>query len=407
MSLLSLLPYSDQLRTSVFFTRKFGLGGEQFDVLGHYLSGKLFPEYDDQEHLQAAMEWLCQAQDKCGGNGVSNVFYLKTGWGVAYPETSGYIMATYLAYADHSGDSKYVERARGIGDWEISIQAHNGGVLSSTTLPQTRVFNTGQVVLGWCALYEKTGEEKYLHAAARAGDYLISEQEHDGAWRKDTYCGARTYHARVDWSLLRLAQLTNDKRYAETARKNLKWVVACQNQQGWFRECGFENHLPVMHVIVYTLRGLLECHAINHADIADMDLLDVVMRGADPLCTAIEQYPVGGIKGMVPTSFDENWQSSDSDSCLTGNAQMSCFLYRLSHMTGVPRYKDLADSIVSATKRTQLVRTGILPLKGAIAGTYPLSHGYVPNGFPNWATKFFADALLTKMNFDRKLAIPA
>ena len=34
------------------------------------------------------------------------------------------------------------------------------------------VFNTGQVILGWTALYRATGEERFLQAASRAADWL-------------------------------------------------------------------------------------------------------------------------------------------------------------------------------------------------------------------------------------------
>jgi hypothetical protein len=407
MSVVSMLPYSDQLRTGVFFLRAFGAGAEQLRVLQHYLTGRLFPDLGDDVHLKSAMEWLARAQDICEGNGVANVYYLNTGWGVAYPETSGYILATFLVYADYSGDKSYIDRAMRIGDWEVAIQAQNGGVLSSTDLPQTRVFNTGQVILGWCTLYERTSEDKYLQAAKRAGDYLLNEQESDGAWRKDTYCGARTYHARVDWALLRLAQLAGEQRYAAAALKNLQWVLKQQRQNGWFAQCGFNEDQPIMHVIVYTLRGLLECSQMNSAAVNELGVLPAVVKGADALCKALQTQYVAGISGMVPASFDENWKTAANDSCLTGNAQLACFLYRLAHCTGNQMYRDIADTVMSVTKRTQLIETSLLPIKGAIAGTYPLSHGYVPNGYPNWAAKFFADALLMKINYAQGLAVPA
>lgn len=407
MSIVSKLPYSDQLRTGVFFLQTFGAGAEQFRVLRHYLKGRLFPDLGDELHLKAAVEWLARAQDVCGGEGVSSIYSLKTGWGVAYPETSGYILATYLVYADYSGDKSYIERAIRIADWEISIQAPNGGVFSSTELRQTRVFNTGQVILGWCVLYERTGEGKYLQAAKRAGDYLLNEQEADGAWRRDTYCGARTYHARVDWSLLRLAQLAGEQRYAAAAIKNLQWVLQQQRQNGWFAQCGFNDDHPVMHVIVYTLRGLLECSQMDSSAVNALGILPAVIKSADALCKALQAQPVAGISGMVPTAFDENWESAAKDSCLTGNAQLACFLYRLAQCTGNQMYRDVADTVMSATKRTQLVETVLLPIRGAIAGTYPLSHGYVPNAYPNWAAKFFADALLMKINYEQELVVLA
>jgi len=408
MSIASKLPFANQLRTVFYFLKTFGVGIEQLRVLLHYIIGKLSSESTDEEHLKAAMEWLAHAQDICDGDdGVSNVFYYINGWGVSYPETSGYILATFLAYADYSGDKSYIDRAIRIGDWEIAIQAPNGGVLSSPELPQTRVFNTGQVILGWCVLYEYTGEEKYLLAAKRAGDYLINEQESDGTWQKDTYCGARTYHARVDWALLRLTQLTGEQSYAAVAKKNLLWVLNQQHVNGWFSQCGFNGDLPIMHTIVYTIRGLLECSQMNNDFLTELDILPAVIKSADALCNALQTQPIRGVNGMIPTSFDENWISTAKDSCLTGNAQMACFLYRLSHCTDNQHYRDVADTILTATKRTQLIETTLISIKGAIAGTYPISHGYVPNGYPNWAAKFFADALLMKTNYLEKMVIPA
>jgi hypothetical protein len=407
MRIIGRLPCVYQLRTSVLFLKSFGIGLDQIRVLSTYLAGKLFTEYSDEIHLKATMEWLARAQDVCGGDGVANVFYLKNGWGIAYPETSGYILATYLAYADYSNDKSYIERAVKIGDWEIDIQAANGGVFSSTELRQTRVFNTGQVILGWCKLFEYTDDKKYLKAAIRAGNYLLEVQETDGTWRRDTYCGARTYHARVDWALLRLAQLSGEQRYVVAAVNNLRWVLQQQQLNGWFDQCGFNNDPPIIHVIVYTLRGLLECSLMNNTAVDDLEILPAVTKATDALCKAMKTQFVANIVGMVPTSFDEKWQSPALDSCLTGNAQLVCFLYALGHAIDNQGYRVIADGVLSVTKQTQLVDSSLSAVKGAIPGTYPISHGYVCNGYPNWAAKFFADALLMKINFAKRLVISA
>lgn len=394
-----------RLQTAKYMFNATSLGNAK--LAAHAMTGRLFQEHADDKHLDAAMRWLCLSQDVCGGKGSANVYYLKTGWGVAYPETSGYIIATYLAYAGASGDTSYIQRAVQIGDWEIDIQSPSGGVLSSTIVSYTRVFNTGQVILGWCALYERTGDSRYLDAALRAGEYLLKQQESDGAWRRDTYCGARTYHARIDWALLRLASSSGEQRFADAAIKNLKWVLLQQRENGWFDNCGFNNDLPIMHVIVYTLRGLLESHLMNAPSVSELNILPRVIQAADALSIALQNHPVRGVIGLVPSSFDENWQSRDNHSCLTGNAQLACFLFRLSHTTGNDSYRTIAEMVIRATKRTQIIETSFLPIRGAIAGTYPLYHGYVANGYPNWASKFFADALMMKMHFDRGLNVIA
>jgi Beta-L-arabinofuranosidase, GH127 catalytic domain len=390
------------LRTAGYVLKAVGLRDTK--SVARFMASGLFSEYQDDRHLEAAMQWLCLAQDVCGGRGSANLYGLKTGWGVAYPETSGYIIATYLAYAEYSGDARYIERAIQIGDWEVEIQTPGGGVLSSEKVSDTRVFNTGQVILGWCALYEQTGDSKYLSAALRAGEYLAREQESDGTWRKDTHCGARTYHARSDWALLRLASLSGEQRFADVATKNLHWILQQQRANGWFDNCGFNDSLPITHVIAYTLRGLLESYLLS-ASCAGV--LPGIVRAADALCAAIQEKPLRGIAGMVPTSFDENWQSVDDHSCLTGNAQLACFLFLLAHTIGNDCYRKTAEAVIYATKRTQNIDTPFPPVRGAIAGSYPLYKGYVSNGFPNWAAKFFADAIMMKLQFAQKRTIAA
>jgi hypothetical protein len=374
-----------------------------------YLAGRLFHEQSDEKHLKAAMRWLCDAQDSCGGEGVSALYDLKTGWGVPYPETSGYIVATYLAYADFAQDATFIERAIRIGDWEIAIQHPNGGVLSNPTVEYTRVFNTGQVILGWCCLYEMTNNIKYLSASLRAGDYLKSKQETDGTWRYDTYCGPRTYHARIDWALLRLAQLSGEQRFADCAHKNLKWVLSQQKGNGWFSQCGFNGEWPITHVIVYTLRGLLESYVLDgtSSSHAELDILPAVIKAAEAFAKVLERHAIRGIQGMIPASFDEKWESTDNHSCLTGNSQLACFLFRLAHVTKEEKYKKTAEFALQATKMTQILETSFDAVKGGIPGTYPMFQGYCRNAYPNWATKFFADALMMKMQFAHKLAILA
>ncbi len=360
-----------------------------------------YDTFEDDIHLRAVIDWLCRAQDVCGGRGVSVSYHLRRGWDVAYPETSGYIIATFLAYEEATGIPEFLRRARELGDWEIEIQAGNGGVLSNPLQSDTRVFNTGQVLLGWCTLFERSGDERYLEAACRAGDYLRSLQEPDGSWQRDTYCGARTYHARVDWSLIRLARISGNYSYLDAAVRNLSWVVQRQNDNGWFRECGFNGSDPTTHVIVYTLRGLLESHLHGGTDLPDMGLLSMVQRAVDAICGVIGSFPYRGLEWLLPASFDANWKSRDRWSCLTGNAQFACLLFRLAGVTGEQKYRGIGERIVEAMKSTQNTATRLQNVRGGIGGAWPLHAPYCSNAFPNWAAKFFADALLMRMNPSR------
>ena len=59
---------------------------------------------DDRSHLAAALEWLCLAQDVCKGRadagGVSAGWSFEDGWLPGYPETTGYIIETFIEAAE-------------------------------------------------------------------------------------------------------------------------------------------------------------------------------------------------------------------------------------------------------------------------------------------------------------------
>lgn len=390
-------------RTLYHTARRFGPAQTPLGV--RYAMALPFPRHDDREHLAATLQWLCTAQDVCGG-GVSAAFSLRNGWDVPYPETSGYIAATFLAAAGVLGDASFVERARRIGDWEIEIQAPNGGVLSRPGRPETRVFNTGQVMLGWLALFERDGDARYLEAARRAGDYLLGIQESDGTWQRDTYCGARTYHARTDWALLRLARLASQPKYADAARANLRWVMRQQQENGWFASCGFNIDDPITHVIDYTLIGVLES-ALEATAAFDRSPLELLAPSAEAICEIVGRRGIGGVPGMIPGSFDAAWRSRDDYSCLTGNAQLAYTLLRLHGIAANARYERAADTLIAALKSTQAIDSAPRAVRGALPGSFPMHTGYLANSFPNWGAKFFADALLASLQRGTRFAVRA
>jgi hypothetical protein len=54
----------------------------------------------DEVHLAAAMAWLVRAQVASENKGVSAGFHLLRGWAPPYPETTGYIIPTFLSVRD-------------------------------------------------------------------------------------------------------------------------------------------------------------------------------------------------------------------------------------------------------------------------------------------------------------------
>ena len=394
------------VREGLTYARALGLRGAS--QAWRYWNAGLFDPAPDDVHLQAALDWLCLAQDATGNDGVSSLYRLGGGWDLAYPETTGYILATFLSAADMLDRPDLRARAEAMGVWECTIQTESGAVLSRLGKPETRVFNTGQVVLGWCALYDEGGERRFLEAALRAGEYLVATQEADGSWVNDTYCGARTYHARVAWALLRLWRLSDHRPFLERALSNLRWVLDQQEASGWFGNCGFDSELPITHVIGYTLRGLVESRALlereGERELVD-DLAEAATRAADGLCGALRRPGVGGVPGMLPECFTSTWDGVGDASCLTGNVQLALVLLRLAHELDEPRYTKAADSLIDATKRAQAVRSVRPETRGALPGSYPMRRGYLAMAYPNWATKYLADALLARIGGHERIPL--
>ena len=67
---------------------------------------------------------------------------------------------------------------------------------------------------------------------------------------------------------------------------------------------------------------------------------------------------------------------------------------RFFETTGYQGYRLAAVRSISFVARTQKLVTPALNTRGAIAGSYPMLGRYERLKYPNWATKFFADALL-------------
>jgi len=133
------------------------------------MRGNLDPVMSHQAHLQATMQWLCRAQDVTGSGGVAAGYTLHRGWTPAYPETTGYIIPTFLDYADLINDDSFRERARRMGRWESEIHLPDGGVRGRTQATPV-VFDTGQVIFGWVDLYRRFSDSRSLESACKAGD---------------------------------------------------------------------------------------------------------------------------------------------------------------------------------------------------------------------------------------------
>jgi uncharacterized protein YyaL (SSP411 family) len=352
------------------------------------------------------MDWLCRAQDAGGGGGVARSYSLrrnrahrKRGWIDAYPETTGYIIPTFFDYATITGDKQFAERAIRMAKWEADVQMDNGAVQGGTVAfaPTPAVFNTGQVLFGWSRAFRETGRESFRAAADRAADFLVFAQDPDGAWRREgsTYArpGVNLYDARTAWGLIEAFRVTAKPEHREAGRRNLEFVLSQQHSNGWFPNCCLDDDSrPLLHTIAYTIEGLLEGGAL----LEDARFVDSARRPLDVLLSL--QRGDGSLAGQ----FDTNWESVARWTCLTGDAQTALCWLRLFEITKSKKYLEAAWRMNRFLMSTQDLKSPDLGVRGGIKGSYPIWASYSPYEYPNWAAKFFVDALLLAGKFTQQ-----
>ena len=337
-----------------------------------------------------AAGWLLEAQKATGDGGMGS-WHLVNKWSSSYPETTGYIIPTLVDLGEKYDRADAMEAAVRAADFLLDIQKESGGWQGGRigeNKPEI-IFNTGQVIRGMMAAYEHAGDEKYLDAAVRAGDWLCKIQDPEGFWKTHALMNeARVYDTYVDAPLLQLADITGDKKYRDAAVSNLDWVTDQKMRpNGWFADCDNtvkRNDRPILHTIAYTMDGLIESSRWLMED----KYLYAALPGATVLCDFFLE------QGFLHGRYDHNWKGREYFLC-TGGAQMAIIWLKLFRLKREERFRVAAgrmiDLLIFIQRRFRDEKPETL---GAIPGSFPLWGRYEPFAFPNWATKFFCDALM-------------
>jgi hypothetical protein len=342
--------------------------------------------------LQAAYGWLCAAQSATPDDGVAGWYCLLSGWSPSYPETTGYIIPTFLTYARVMQQAEARERALRMADWELQVQLPSGavrsGVLGTNVGPA--VFNTGQVLFGWIAAYQATPDERYAAAAQRAAAWLCRSQDADGAWRRDlsllTTSSVQTYNVRTAWGLALAGRVLDEPRWIDAAWKNCEWALRQQQPNGWFGNNSFaDGEAPLLHTIGYALEGLLGVGEL----LSEERYIAAARRGVARLVDIYRR------SGTLQGRYEASWRGTVSWRCLTGEAQIALVVSRLARRQGADgALVGAAQAMLKSLARVQDMESPYPQSRGGLAGSEPLWGGYCPLAYVNWAAKFYIDALL-------------
>ena len=347
-------------------------------------------------HLLAALKWLCLAQDVHGTGGFSYGYSARGGWREPYRETTGYIIPTFLRAAARLERPDLKTRAFRAADWLISVQNRDGSICNPHFGSGGIVFDTGQVLFGFVSAYRSSGEQKYLNAALRAGDWLAGIADADGLWtQSEHFDTAHVYNTRTAWALLTLDEIANNANYNRVARANLDWALSNQLESGLFSNAAFhKGDSPYTHNISYTICGLQESGWL----LEDKKYCDAARKAADACLRLMRS------DGSIPGQISPDAMRLARYTCLTGNCQLAIVWSRLFGKSGDTAYQEAARQSLAFVIRHQDMGDAPPSVVGAIAGSFPIWGRYAPLSFPNWATKFFVDAALLQRSWSQPVS---
>ncbi len=343
------------------------------------------------DHIAAATAWLERAQDAGSDRGVSYGAALGGDFQASYPETTGYIIPTMLDLARVGRRPVLKQRAIEMGDWEIAVQMPSGAVMGGKLNPNPTpaIFNTGQVLLGWSALYRETGEARFLAAAQRAADWMMAMQSPDGGWTQgnSAYANAAStlYNVKAAWGLAEAGAAGVGPDAIEAAKRNADLCLGRQLDNGWFPDCCLlDAEKPLLHTIAYSMQGLLGIGRLT----GDARFEEGAERTARGLMQVMHD------DGFIPGQIDREFTAAADYSCLTGSAQTSIVWSELYQLTGDEAFRSARTTVNRYLMQRHNLGQPHPAVRGGVYGSWPVWGAYGQLLVLNWATKFFIDALL-------------
>jgi len=337
-----------------------------------------------EQCIRRGADWLLRSQRMAtDGNGYSRRYSLMRGWDRCYIETTGYIIPTLLDVSKLLNDQKYKSSAFLAAEWLLSVQTAEGA-FTDIDAYRPQVFDTGQVLLGLNRMFRETGDERYLSSLRKAGRWLTDIQEDDGSWVCFAYNNRpHAYYSRVAAALIEAGQLSGIEEFVAAGTRNLEWVVAQQQSNGYFRYSEFKpGEDALLHTIVYVLEGF--SMAFNST--GDRLWSQKFITGTKILAELANE------DGLLYSQYDTAWRATNMEYCVTGLAQFAGVCFDVANITGDADYHKRGGRIVNQLCNWQQNKGR--DIQGSLQSSVPLWGYYGGMEFYNWNEKFFLDAAM-------------
>lgn len=330
-------------------------------------------------NYQLAINWVHRSIDVNGGRGSSAYYHLMKGWSKPYPETSGYLIETLMS----SGEEKDQKATLFLGEWLLSIQLPSGAFPGGLgTLGKPIFFDSGMILGGLNSLHQFDPDGPWLSSLLALRVWLLQQLRE----RSNTNF-IKVYDP--TYQVLVLSRLLDSDKLIPISKEDLELIqdsfltyLSRMNELSFPSQSGFLPDADALtHTLAYSLEGIFKCGLFFENDNA----IQVVKNALNQLIMKRQEL------GFLQATFDRQWASKDSYSCVVGNCQMSMLMNKMYQLSDDQHFKDAAvqlfADIASTAKRRMLVGKN-----AGVPGSSPIWGTYFRFAFPNWAAKYYIDA---------------
>jgi hypothetical protein len=355
-----------------------------------YYSSKSAPGQPQADHIRQALEWFRNSLLPEGG--ASAKYSMMThGFAPGYPmSTANWVPVLTRIHQHYPHVYEQVfgtdDISKELVNWILRTQRRDGtfpGSFGDFMNQPPVVFNNGMIIHGLLDYYNASGKKELIDSCINSAEWLLKVQSPDGSWRQFTFhqLSSNTLTASA---LLRLANITHDSRYRESAIRNIEFALELQSDNGFFSGNGFDiSDRAYTMTIGYALAGIMEAAVLENNQL----WLNAAMKGLVPVMNRVNNH------GFLVGEFNEHFHSSASYSCLPGSSLLAICAYKMASITGSEELKSKAELLTNYVKSKQM-SSSIPGIAGGISGSFPISGDYCSYEITSWGVRYFIEALM-------------